>query len=434
MFFLVAAAYGCSNGASVVVDLRTDLRPAVNFAYVRTELRATASGAARTVREVPVVTSSDVASGMRIAAFDDVPAGTVYLSVSLHDADGLAVAERLVSVHVRGPTAVTVLVVSACIGVRCEGDEVCVGGTCGDPRCTPETPEHCAPWCDEASCVSPVACAGAACVDGACFVQPNDALCGPSEVCDPRSGCRSAPTTDGGLLAEVDAGPSDASSCPGAEVSCDDGIDEDCDGWVDCADPDCVGRTCDDGIFCDGPDQCMAGACRPVGSDPCDGSACHEAEQTCGDCITDADCPSESATAWDCSYADVCVETSDATRDVTRWSCVDAACEPDTFEETDPGGCVRDTDGTTCDTQELGAWSCTYLDRYCSEMGDRTRLVTDYLCVSGTCDPVVARTTETASPACARSTSGTFCPCPVGCTPCTCAASRCDYTCAPVES
>jgi hypothetical protein len=60
-----------------------------------------------------------------------------------------------------------------------------------------------------------------------------------------------------------DAGPSDAGFTAGVclprELTCDNGADDDGDGRADCADSDCDGRTCANGM------RCAAGVCPPVG-------------------------------------------------------------------------------------------------------------------------------------------------------------------------
>ncbi|MCB9592626.1 MAG: hypothetical protein H6719_07830 [Sandaracinaceae bacterium] len=456
-YLLLAAAVwacGCSGEASLVVDLRSDLRPAVNFAYVRTEYRVDPSGPALEVRETPVVSSTDVVRGLRVGAFEGVTPGAVYVDVTLHDSDGLPVAGRRVNVAVRGPTAVTVLVVSACVDVTCEGDQVCVGGACGDARCTPETPEYCDATCDATSCRSPVACGTAECMDQVCFVRTDDGACGASQICDPRVGCRGAPAppdagtpslTDAGSVPDAggppdaglprDAGSArDASGCRSSEVECGDGLDGDCDGAIDCADSDCASVTCDDGIFCNGPDRCSAGACRPSGTDPCAGETCHEAERACGECLSDTDCPADSSTGWTCTYA-LCEEVTDATRDTTTWTCTGSVCEERTFEERDPGACVRSTEGNSCGTTVIGGWSaCMYDHPRCAESGDQTRTVTLRQCVAGFCESVPTVETNFGAAACDRSTTGMICMCPVGCSPCTCDAGDCDYVCTPPES
>jgi hypothetical protein len=48
--------------------------------------------------------------------------------------------------------------------------------------------------------------------------------------------------------------------------------------------------TCDDGLFCNGLEQCVEGSCQ-AGSNPCPGQTCDEITDTCvSGCITDAEC------------------------------------------------------------------------------------------------------------------------------------------------
>lgn len=65
-----------------------------------------------------------------------------------------------------------------------------------------------------------------------------DSACGPGAICGPN-----------GIACATDR---TCSACSGnggvaepAETSCADGVDNDCDGAIDCADPDCTGKVCD---------------------------------------------------------------------------------------------------------------------------------------------------------------------------------------------
>lgn len=174
-------------------------------------------------------------------------------------------------------------------GQECPDGSFCVEGSCA-ATCSASTracglacvdvtsdPDHCG-GCDMA-CPEDRACRGGACVcpegysecDGACIDTADDplhcGLCGRS--------CEADETCDQGSC--VCAGES-------SETECNNGQDEDCDGLVDCADPDCAGesRPCE-GRCGTGREVCGAsgswGACEGG-----DGSA-----EICGDGI-DQDC------------------------------------------------------------------------------------------------------------------------------------------------
>ncbi len=98
---------------------------------------------------------------------------------------------------------------------------------------------------------------------------------------------------------------------PGAETTCDDGLDNDDDGDVDCADLDCAAAplcepggetTCDDGVDndADGPIDCADPSCDGLGG--CELGS----EQSCGDLFdNDADGQTDCADL-DCAAAPVC--------------------------------------------------------------------------------------------------------------------------------
>ncbi len=72
-----------------------------------------------------------------------------------------------------------------------------------------------------------------------------------------------------------------------SESNCADGIDNDGDGNTDCADSDCDGLDCDDELFCNGADTCLAGTCSMHGGDPCPGP---DGDNDCAEsCNEDAD-------------------------------------------------------------------------------------------------------------------------------------------------
>jgi hypothetical protein len=58
-----------------------------------------------------------------------------------------------------------------------------------------------------------------------------------------------------GSLSDVDCNDDDPSIHPDATELCADGVDNDCDGWIDGGDPDCQTPACSDGVDNDGDEQ-----------------------------------------------------------------------------------------------------------------------------------------------------------------------------------
>jgi hypothetical protein len=76
-----------------------------------------------------------------------------------------------------------------------------------------------------------------------------------------------------------DGPPADSSegdSCSGTEQVCGNGIDDDCDGATDCADPDCLGRTCMDEDPCTYGETCSAPGICSGPTIVCASDACYE--------------------------------------------------------------------------------------------------------------------------------------------------------------
>ena len=170
--------------------------------------------------------------------------------------------------------------------------------------------------------------------------------------------------------------------CPGGdgpESNCTDGSDDDCDGQVDCADSDCAtDPVCNgdaEGICGDGVDNDTDGQTDCADSD-CDGKACGENGRVCrdGSCV----CPGGQETETNCSNAqdDDCDGQMD---------CLDSDCDqsPDCVgQETNCGdGVDNDGDGTT----DCADSDCS--GRACAANGKE--------CVSGACQCPGGQTTET---------------------------------------
>ena len=73
--------------------------------------------------------------------------------------------------------------------------------------------------------------------------------------------------------------------CESIEI-CANGVDDDGDSDVDCADADCEGRACDDGDLCTTGDVCGDGICNAQpkncsSEDPCKSGSCNSADGSC---------------------------------------------------------------------------------------------------------------------------------------------------------
>lgn len=176
-----------------------------------------------------------------------------------------------------------------------------------------------------------------------------------------------------------------------------------------------VPGTCDDGVLCNGADSCGEGTCSVHdGVDPCPGSSyCDAASDECMGCEDDTDCPGDMIGDWGaCEFpTDVCVRGGTRSRNVRSYTCsASGTCEPSDSSESE--ACMRDTDGVTCGATTTGSWSaCTRADPMCGETGTRTRTVTMRVCGSGTCQ--MRSMMESDMAGCVRDTDGDTCNSPI---------------------
>ena len=125
-------------------------------------------------------------------------------------------------------------------GNLCTRNDTCANGVCSGIAFT----------CNDGNVCTDDACNGTGCT-----FTPNSA------PCDDGNACTSNDTCSGGVC----RGGSSSCCSPGPETNCTNGIDDDCDGLIDSADPDCQ-STC-----VPIPEQCSNGV-----DDDCDGLVDYE--------------------------------------------------------------------------------------------------------------------------------------------------------------
>lgn len=438
----IAAVVGCgeSGGASLIVDVKTDLVPVREFVVVRTEIARRAGGPVERRADALVTETAPWLDGTRVAEVEGIDPGTVRVRVSALAPGGEVVVDRVTVVRLRGRVVTTVILSRSCRGVVCPPDgapelEACAGGRCVDPSCSPENPDACGtPECDAARpcTLEGAECAEVRCVEGTCFVAPDDARCATDERCDADLGCVSR-----------EGMTPDAGRCTPAETACSDGEDEDCDGAPDCADTECEGTSCGaNGRLCAGggcvcPGGDLEDVCSGGADDDCDGAAdCADsdcetlscgtrgevcaagacacpgppAERACGDgrdedCdgsfdCADADCDTLSCgSAGEVCTAGACSCTGGSAESICGDS-MDNDCDADT-------DCAdADCDGSACGATVVGAWgACGGYSNACDQTGTQTRAITSPTCRAGACTPVVTMESRGCSRTVANGTS-----------------------------
>ncbi len=232
------------------------------------------------------------------------------------------------------------------------------GKTCGGGTCSVCTGKGGAPEVAEVSC-------------GDGFDNDCDGLV---DCADPDCAgdiCNSAPSTGGGLTTGVCGATTKLCTCtatPETGAKCGDGIDDDCDGLIDCEDPDCQDKG-SGGQACDGRGHTCSAAI--AGASSCsvcagNGGAAQAVETDCADgkdndCDGLVDCADpDCATAWA-----VCTATG-KTCNPTTASCV---CQgPEAAKELSCGdGQDNDCDGKIdCADPDCASVACTAFGSVCS--------------------------------------------------------------------
>jgi hypothetical protein len=312
VLLLLLVATGCGDGPAVLVDLRTDYVPGIEFDSV--EVGLTPAGAAT---EMSITSGAamgdDFLVGRRVAEYPgELPHGPALLRVRLLSPERALVAERRVRLDIQGALGVTVAITRNCSGVTCPqaGDAPeateCLGGGCVRPECSSLNPGACgSPQCESDGECSPAAsCALGRCIEGFCFFAEIPGSCAAGEYCHPERGCtdfampdggpgecvegascvvgcESGTTrcTDAGSTCVVDGIAAAGTTCRAAASSCDEA--ESCDGVSSTCPPDAfvdAGIDCPGG-FCDGAGNCSA-SCVPGA--PCGtGNPCERGEIDC---------------------------------------------------------------------------------------------------------------------------------------------------------
>lgn len=362
----------------MLVDLRTDLQPGVEFTEIVVELSQVPLppiGIDQTsvvARGTVAMTDEFLATPGRVAELADHPAGSYELRVSLlarapGASEPSVFIARRVLVELRENLIVTVLITRSCVDVVCprDGDEPslteCLGGECVDPSCSPETPELCPPPACESDADCPdrvLACEVPQCIEGACYGTPT---CAEDEYCHASGSCQP-------IVCMMDAGL--------------DG------GMVECGEPGemCVEGACigpctglEEGASCgDSGETCRGGLCLGFCADQPNGTPCETGSRMCfeGECVgqcvgqpNGTSCGSTTRTQWTtCDYSGTCDESAEQTRTVTEHVCMSDACT--TRRSTERRPCSRSVaNGTRCGGTWLRCCSGTCRDlrtnRFC---------------------------------------------------------------------
>jgi spore coat protein A len=269
-----------------------------------------------------------------------------------------------------------------CISCAADCAEVS-GAACGNGLCEAGDGENCLNCpadCGGKAKGKNAFCCGAGSDTIGCGVDAGDDRC-----IDPRSNlfCREAPRVRaccGDALCEgaetvasctVDCDPNACSPTePGSELTCDDGLDNDCDGLTDTNDPDC--QICV-------PDETPEQSCFDFNDNDCDGFT---------DCADIADCEGAIGAPTACGIGECAASGS---LGCSGGSQVDS-CTPGTPGMEGPNGDPTCSDGldNDCDgLTDVGDPDCQAAVN-CSQYGDRTSCRSDPACRwrKGVCQPI----------------------------------------------
>jgi len=270
-------------------------------------------------------------------------------------------------------------------------DDVCAAGVCDHPPVADGT------TCDDGDiCTEDDMCTAGVCdgtdIAGCC---ETDADCDAGQTCDTATNqCESACeidadcdddnlcttddcTVDGCTNTPVTCGAGE--KCNPATGNCEEiecTTNADCDDGASCTVDTCQLSTgackylynddaCDDGQYCTGVETCdpsdadaEAGTGCVIPGNPCiaAGKICNEADNSCDDCTSNAQCDDDAECTQDTCAAGTCVfNPDDGFCDDGLFCTADDFCDPE-HADADADGCVNE--GTPCDCGDLAPGEC----------------------------------------------------------------------------
>jgi subtilisin family serine protease len=243
-------------------------------------------------------------------------------------------------------------------GVFCNGNDTCAATVCsqhaGNPCAGADGDADCTESCDETA-------------DTCGASDPNGSSCNDGVACTTGETCQAGVCTqEANTCGECGDGHTDTGE------ECDDGNLSN----GDCCSSSCRisggNGACDDGVFCNGPDHCQAGACSDHDGDPCPGP---DGDGNCSEtCDEAADaCTAPDPNGSSCSDAAFCNGAD---------TCSGGVCS---FHSGDP--CPgADGDGNCAESCSEPADSCTASDFAGSGCDDGDPCTVNEQCGAGTCN------------------------------------------------
>jgi len=191
LLFLSASC--ASETSLLIIDLRTDLVPAIEFDEVRVDIIDAAGGGAG-FAEHPATGDEAYLDGVRVAELEDLEAGSITVRVTM-SLGGNEVMQRPVRVQLEGRLAVTVVMTRDCLDVACPAAEdpaavACLSGVCVEETCVEGDPSCGEPACaGDFECDPYPQCGFGTCREGVCLFEGDSTMCSGAGICDPLTGC-----------------------------------------------------------------------------------------------------------------------------------------------------------------------------------------------------------------------------------------------------